>query len=154
MKLISVNAENSGGQTLSWATSTAITSWDVGYVDNSSGAWNRSTGVFTAPRDMTVWVNGRLAFVSHDQSNYCEYSTTFSVNSSTYTPSTYAFSAGSSFTSYKSVNGACAIVNLSQGDKLTFVGRHTVKNASGSNISLNTHSDGSYILIMELPDYK
>ena len=152
--LISIYAENGGGQTLSYTTLTGISNWDVGLVDNSSGAWNRSTGEFTAPRDMTVWASARITFANHNQLNYFEYGGGFQKNGTGYTPYTYAFSSGSSSNNFKSINGIAAIIQLSKGDKLQLWSRHAALTAAGSQTSLTTHSNGTYILITELPDYK
>lgn len=156
--LINVYAENSGGQTLNYATETEIGSWDVPFIDNSSGAFNRSTGIFTAPRDMTVYVSGRLVYGTHYQASGFEYYTVIAVNNFHRSPATYAFSNGTSGANfngngYKSINGSCAIVNLKKGDELTFNSRHTAANASIGASSLTTHSNGTYLLIREIPDY-
>lgn len=153
--LISIYAENGGGQTINFVTSTTVNNWDVAYVDNSSSAWNRSTGEFTAPRDMTIWASGRITFSTHSQVNFFEYAGGFAVNGTNYTPFTYAFSSGSSSTNYfKSINGIAGIIQLSKGDKLTLWARHNASNSSGSSTSLTTHVNGTYIVIKELPDYK
>lgn len=156
--LINVYAENSGGQTINYASETEIGSWDVPFIDNSSGAFNRSTGIFTAPRDMTVYVSGRLVYGTHYQARGFEYYTVIAVNNFHSSPATYAFSNGTSgansiVNAFKSINGSFAIVNLKKGDELTFNSRHTALNSSNAASSLTTHSNGTYLLIREIPDY-
>jgi hypothetical protein len=156
--LIHVYAENAGGQTVGYATETEIGSWDVPYLDNSSGAFNRSTGVFTAPRDMIVYVSGRLVYGVHYQATSFEYYTAIALNNFHVSPATYAFSNGTSGANsignaFKSINGSCAIVNLKKGDELTFNSRHTALNSNNAASSLTTHLNGTYLLIQEIPDY-
>ncbi len=152
--LISIYVENSGGQTINQITYAGLTSWDVPFVDNSSGAWNRTTGVFKAPRDMKVWVSGRITFGIHNQANAFEYGAGIWVNSNNYTPFTYAFSSGSTSSNYKSLNGINGIISLNSGDELQLWTRHSALNSFGNPTALTTHSNGTYLLIKELPNFK
>lgn len=142
---IKVFTTKTTAQSIPSAAYTTLTSWATPTINNSSGAWNATTGVFTAPRDMKVLVSANLVYASHATGNN-EYSLAFYVNGTRV--SCQAFEFGYNQTRFMPINGAQGIIELESGDELTL---RTLQ-ATGSN--LNTHNNGNTLSILELNTFQ
>jgi hypothetical protein len=142
---IKVFTTKNTAQSIPSGVNTTLTSWATPTINNSSGAWNATNGVFTAPRDMKIFVSANLVYASHATGNN-EYSLTFFVNGTGV--SCQAFEFGYNQTRFLPINGAQGIIELESGDELT------LRTLQITGSSLNTHNNGNTLAIIELNTFQ